>query len=239
MADSAPPGFIMHGARDAMALGLSHIEQQVEGLERAVSENAGLAFDLSKTLIESVCRAILEQRSVAYSPDDDLPKVFRLTCQSLPFLPPEASQDAAARQSLQQTLNGLSTTVHGICELRNHCGFASHGSGGPRTPMEWVQALMTAGAADTIVGFLYRAHMQDRVTPASHALRYEENEDFNVSVDGLHETVRIFSEEFRPSRILFELAPEPYRLYLADFASQEDKESEADMDPGADTTETQ
>jgi len=28
-------------------------------------------------------------------------------------------------------------------------------------------------------------------------------------------------EEFPPSRVLFELAPEPYRVYLADFKSYE------------------
>ena len=27
---------------------------------------------------------------------------------------------------------GLSTAIQGICELRNQCGFASHGSGTPR-----------------------------------------------------------------------------------------------------------
>jgi len=229
----------MHGAREAMVLGLVHIDQQIEGIERAIAENAGLAFDLSKTLIESACRAILEQRSVPYSADDELPKVFRLVCQALPFLPPEASQDADARESLQRTLNGLRTTVQGICELRNHCGFASHGSGGPKAPLEWVQALMAAGAADTIVGFLFRVHSQDRVTPASHALQYDENEDFNASVDETHEMVRIFSEEFRPSRVLYELAPEPYRLYLADFDAQEDEYLAADLAPEPEAVEPQ
>ena len=59
MAAARAPPFVMHGARDAMAGGLAHIEEQVKGIEQAVVENPGLAFDLAKTLIESTCRAVL------------------------------------------------------------------------------------------------------------------------------------------------------------------------------------
>ena len=60
MADGTEiPPFVMHGARGAIAGGLLHIEEQVKGIERAVEENPGLAFDLAKTLIESACRRSL------------------------------------------------------------------------------------------------------------------------------------------------------------------------------------
>ena len=84
MAAPAPQPFVMHGARDAMARGLAHIEEQVKGIEQAVVENPGLAFDLAKTLIESTCRAVLGERSVAYAAADDLPKLFRSATQNLP-----------------------------------------------------------------------------------------------------------------------------------------------------------
>jgi len=84
----APQPFVMHGARDAMSAGLAHIEEQVKGIEQAVVENLGLAFDLAKTLVESTCRAVLGERSVAYAATDDLPKLFKSATQNLPFLPP-------------------------------------------------------------------------------------------------------------------------------------------------------
>src|SRR3990172_7918414 len=138
--------FAMHGARDAIAGGLAHIEEQVKGIERAVVESPGLAFDLAKTLVESVCRAVLSERAIAFSEDDDLPKLFKTATQSMPFLPPEASAEAEIRRSLAQTLNGLHTAIQGLCELRNQCGLASHGSGSPRPSMESVQGLLAAGA---------------------------------------------------------------------------------------------
>src|SRR5258706_15291020 len=119
MAATGNAPFLMHGARDAIASGLSHIEQQVASIELAVVENPGLAFDLAKTLVESVCRTVLGERKIAHSADHDLPTLFKMVSQSLPFLPPEASGEGKIRKSLVQTLSGLHTAIQGICELRN------------------------------------------------------------------------------------------------------------------------
>jgi Abortive infection C-terminus len=224
MADSAGPRFVMLGARAAMEAGLAHIEEQVNAIELAVSENPGLAFDLAKTLVESACRAVLSERSVPFGEADDLPKLFRAVTGVLPFLPVEASGEAQVRQSLAQTLNGLHTAVQGICELRNQCGFASHGSDSPRPVMESIQALLAAQAADAIVGFLVRVHRQDRTPqPQPHAL-YEANPAFNDYVDDVHEMIRIFEAEFRPSEVLYQLEPETYRVYLAEYGTQPESE---------------
>jgi hypothetical protein len=221
MADALTVPFAMHGARDAMTSGLVHIDEQVKAIERAVVENPALAFDLARTIIESVCRAVLSERAIAYSEDDDLPKLFKTISQCLPFLPLTASGETKTRESLSRTLSGLNTAIRGICELRNQCGFASHGSSNPRPAMESVQALLAAEAADTIVGFLHRVHRQDRTPPPSPPPRagYDENTAFNESVDDSFGTIRIFESEFRPSEVLFQMEPETYRVYLAEFAS--------------------
>jgi len=220
MAEALTAPFVMHGARDAIAGGLTHVEQQVKSIEQAVAENPGLTFDLAKTLIESVCRAVLGDRNIAYSEDDDLPKLFKTASQHLPFLPPNASGEAEVRDSLKRTLGGLSTAIQGICELRNQCGFASHGPGSPRPTMESVQALLAAEAADTIVGFLYRVHRQDRTPPPSPRALYDDHPEFNESVDEAHGMIRIYEVEFRPSDVLFQMEPESYRVYVAEFDAE-------------------
>ena len=222
--DSTATSFVMRGTRDAMADGLAHVEQQVQGIERAVIENPGLAFDLAKTLIESTCRAVLEAREIAYEAEEDLPKLFRTVGKSLPFLPPTASQATEVRKSLTQTLNGLSTAIQGICELRNQCGYASHGSGVPRPAMEGTQALLAAQAADAIIGFLYSVHRQDR--PPSVEPTFENNKDFNDYVDDTCGPVTIFDIELNPSEILFQMEPESYWAYLGEFDSGSAEESE-------------
>jgi hypothetical protein len=212
--------FVMHGARNAMTCGLAHIEEQVKCIERAIMENPGLAFDLAKTLVESVCRAVLTERSIPFQPGDDIPKLFRAVTAHLAFVPTTVSGEHEIRRSLERTVNGLHTVILGICELRNQCGFASHGSGNPRPAMESVQALLAAQAADAIIGFLHRVHRQDRTLPPSPRAEYEKNTGFNDYVDEAHGVIRIFETAFRPSDVLFQMEPVTYRVYLADYEAE-------------------
>lgn len=80
--------FIMTSARDAVAGGMRHIEEQIKALEQAVNQNTGLAFDLAKTLVESTCKTIITERNGSFDKDDDLPKLFKTVSNCVPFLPP-------------------------------------------------------------------------------------------------------------------------------------------------------
>jgi Abortive infection C-terminus len=218
MADaSTSSAFVMHGARAAIANGMLHIEEHVKGIERAVDENPGLAFDLARTLIESACRTILGERGITFDLEDDLPRLFRRVTNNLPFLPAPASAETAVRKSLAQTLNGLHTALQGVCELRNACGFVSHGFEAPRPVLETVQALLAAGTADTIIGFLHRVHCQNRVPSPSPPLDYNDNPDFNKYVDEAHDPVRILNSEFKPSEVLYQMERETYRVAVAEY----------------------
>ena len=218
----APPpeeqAFFMLGARAAIAGGMTHISEQVKALEDAVVNNTGLAFDLSKTIIESTCKVIIIKRGQTPDKDDDLPKLFRTVSNLVPFLPTNAANDAEMRKSLQQTLNGMSTALQGVCELRNACGFASHGSAGPRTVMESAQAILAAQAADAIVGFLFRVHKQSLLYVKTTSLEYSSNPDFNDWIDEHSDPVKILNlDPYHPSDVLFSVDQEAYRDLLAEF----------------------
>lgn len=222
--------FRMFSARAAMAEGLSHIEAQVSGLEEAVNENPGLAFDFAKIVVESTCRTILSERQILFAKDDDLPKLFKAVTLNLPLLPFSASTEAEARKRLAQTLGGLHTALLGVCELRNSYGFASHGSEGPRPVMESVQALLAAQAADTIVGFLHRVHCQDRARRTGEKLQFADNAPFNTFVDEANEVVRIFDLKYRPSEVLFGIDKDAYRDLLADFSPKQETSAAAEAE---------
>ena len=234
MAEASRTPFVMHGARDAMAAGLAHLERHVSAIEDAVIKEPGLAFDLARTLLESACRTVLTNRSIPFKDDDDLPHLFKTASTHLPFLPRGTDKNPEIRRSLLQTLNGLHTAVHGICELRNRCGFASHGSATPRPQLESVQAFLAAQAADAIVGFLHRVHLQDRAPLPPPPLRYDDHAAFNESVDEVHGgTIRIFDVELRPSEVLFEMEPQSYGAYLTDFGGN----SQTAADPSTEAAE--
>ena len=222
--------FVMHGARIAVAGGLLHIEEQVKALELAVVENTGLAFDLAKTLIESTCRTIIKERGNTFDKDDDLPKLFKTVSSIVPFLPASLASDAAARKSLQQTLNGLNSAVQGVCELRNAFGFVSHGSEGPRLPMEGVQALLVAQAADAIIGFLYRVHRQDLTRPRAVSLEYDDQPDFNDWIDDQTDPIKILGlPPYRASEVLFNVDKEAYRDLLAHYETEDETDEQTEQ----------
>jgi hypothetical protein len=221
MADAAASPFVMIGAREVLLTGAAHLERQVVALESAASSNPGLAFDLAKTLLESACKTVLSQCACKYENGWDLPKLLKETLNQIQLVPHELDAEAKVADSLRKTAGGLQTTIQGICELRNTHGFASHGKDPAFQDLESVQALLVARAVDAIVSFMFRAHQGYQRQKTQAKLTYADHPEFNEFVDDSNAPVQIFSEEFAPSRVLFEMAPEPYRVYLTEFQQGE------------------
>ena len=228
MLDHTEPSFAMIRARAAIARGLNHIEEQVIAIERAIEENSGLVFDLSKAIVESVCRTILRERGVSYRERDDLPRLFQMVRDNLSVLPEQESQEAAVRDSVVRTLGGLSGTIQGIAELRNQLSFAAHGGDSARPSMEQSHGILAAQSADTIVGFLYHIHAPNQDSTSEAEFSTDRDSDFDSYVDDQYEIVDILGSQFLPSEILFQMEPNSYRIFLADFQDDDpdSKESE-------------
>ena len=224
MADALVSSFVMNGSREVLLTGAAHLERQIVALEAAASSNPGLAFDLAKTLLESACKTVLSERACKYDGGWDLPRLLKETLGQLQLVPGELGGEAGVSDSLRKTAGGLQTTIQGICELRNTHGFASHGKDPTFQELEAVQALLVARAADAIVSFMFRVHHGYQRGQSPGRVAYNDHPKFNEYVDDSHELVQVFREEFSPSRVLFELAPEPYRVYLTEFL-QDEKDS--------------
>ena len=190
------------------------IDQQVRAIEDAIDRVPDFAFDLAKTLVESVCKTILEDIGRPADPNWDAPRIMKETTTFLSMLPPGHPNAAKARDSITKTLNGLHTTLQGLCELRNDYGLSSHGRDAFSARLDLRHATLAAHAADTIVSFLYRTHRDAlRQTPGVR-IRYEDHVNFNEAFDLENETIRLGNLEFLPSRVLFHVDREAYRAAL-------------------------
>ena len=82
-------------------------------LERRASDPTG-AITSARTLIETVCKHILDELKVNYSDTDDLPKLYRLTADSLKLSPSQHTE-----QIFRQILGGCQSVVEGLGAMQN------------------------------------------------------------------------------------------------------------------------
>jgi hypothetical protein len=198
------------------------IDQQVRAIEDAIERVPDFAFDLAKTLVESVCKTILEDIGRPADPKWDAPKIMRETTTVLSMLPPGHPNAANARESITKTLNGLHTTVQGLCELRNDFGLASHGRDGFSARLDLRQATLAAQAADTVISFLYRIHRDALMQTPGARVYYEDHAEFNETFDRDNEIIRLGALELLPSRVLFHTDREAYKTALNDHLTARD-----------------
>jgi len=201
------------GAREAVDLypDAPHLGQQLQALERALEEQSPLVFDLAKSLVEAICRTILTDRGVSFSSKTDAPELLRETQAVLPLVPAGSDVD---RDSVRKTLAGLVTCMHGICELRNAEGLASHGKDAFKEHRALSQAQLAARAASAIVSFLAAVHRGDKTLVGKQRIYLEDYPEFNAYIDGAVGDIQILDYSYQASASLFALDESAYREQL-------------------------
>jgi len=94
-----------------------------KALDRRKSDPEG-AITMARTLMESVCKHILDSSRVDYERDKiELPDLYKLTSKELNIAPSQHTEEV-----FKQILGGVSSVVNGLGALRNRLGDA-HGKG--------------------------------------------------------------------------------------------------------------
>ncbi len=93
-----------------------------KALDRRASDPEG-AITSARTLLESVCKFILDSAEISYEDNFDLPKLYALTAKQLNLSPSQHTE-----QLFKKILGGCQTVVEGIGAIRNQHSDA-HGKG--------------------------------------------------------------------------------------------------------------
>ena len=93
-----------------------------KALDRRASDPEG-AITIARTLLESVCKHILEDASVTYDDSPDITKLYRQTAEHLNLAPSQHTEAV-----FKQILGGCTAVVEGLGALRNRLS-DSHGKG--------------------------------------------------------------------------------------------------------------
>ena len=93
-----------------------------KALQRRHDDPEG-AITAARTLLETVCKRILDEAEEGYDDKDDLPKLYGLTAKKLSLAP-----SAQTEETFKAILGGCHTIVQNLGTLRNKIGDA-HGQG--------------------------------------------------------------------------------------------------------------
>lgn len=124
-----------------------------KALDRRGSDAEG-AITTARTLLETVCKHILDELDVPYADDADLPKLYRLVAEKLKLAPSQHTE-----QIFKQILGGCQTVVEGLGAARNRLS-DSHGQGKRATkpaPRHAELAVNLAGAMAVFLVATYEA----------------------------------------------------------------------------------
>ena len=119
----------------------------MKALDRRIEDPEG-AITIARTLLESVCKRILDEQGATYTGKEDLPKLYRLAASSLSLSPDQHSEDA-----FKAILGGCQTVVNGLGTLRNRLSDA-HGRGGKPVRPAARHAALAVNLAGAMATFL-------------------------------------------------------------------------------------
>lgn len=122
-------------------------EAWTKALDRRKVDPEG-AITAARTLIETVCKHILDDRNITYDRNTDMSELYKLVAKELNLAP-----EQHAEQIFKQILGGCSAIVNGLGTLRNKLGDA-HGTGRKAAKPADRHALLAVNLAGSMSSFL-------------------------------------------------------------------------------------
>lgn len=118
-----------------------------KALDRRANDPEG-AITTAKTLLESVCKRIIDEHGGSYSDHDDLPKLYHTAAERLNLAPSQHTEEV-----FRKILGNCQSVVGNLAGLRNKLG-DSHGQGKRHIKPQARHAELAVNLAGTMAMFL-------------------------------------------------------------------------------------
>lgn len=118
-----------------------------------LKEDPEAAITSARSLVELVCKHILDETSAEYDDAADLPKLYKLTAANLNLSP-----DQHTEQLFKQILGGCQTVIEGLGALRNKLGDA-HGKSKLKARPSERHAALAVNLSGSMCSFLLQTYL--------------------------------------------------------------------------------
>lgn len=145
--------------RASEILSSHYVDRQIRRLRASVESDPELAIGTAKELVETICKAIIEQRAEHDQLNsDDLPSLARAALKSLRLTREDIPEPARGAKTIKRLLSNFGQVVQALAELRNHYG-TGHGKRAGTRSIQPRHARLAVGAASAFATFVLETHV--------------------------------------------------------------------------------
>lgn len=137
-------------------LNSEYISKQIEKITTEIEESPYEAIGKSKELIETICKTIIKRKGESFERDWNIAKLVKTANSLIEFVPEDLPEKDKADKSIKMILSGMSTSIHGLTELRNAYG-SGHGHDSDFIGLETKHAKLCVGFTIEILQFYLEA----------------------------------------------------------------------------------
>ncbi|MCL2369622.1 MAG: abortive infection family protein [Firmicutes bacterium] len=135
-----------------------YLSQQIDIMIAMQKENPTEAIGKAKELVETICKAILDEKNIEYKKADDLSELMGKVVTVLELTPDHISDEKPLSKTIKQVLGNLRAISSGLAELRNPYG-GGHGKSLDYKGLEERHAKLAVGSATILASFLWDSHV--------------------------------------------------------------------------------
>lgn len=134
-----------------------YMSRQIELMVSMQLTNPTNAIGLSKELIESCCKTILDELNIEWGKNDDVPQLANKTLNALNLLPVNVQETDQGAEAIRAVLGNLRAIPTKLAEIRNPFG-SGHGKSASFQGLETRHAKLAVGSSITFVDFIWSTY---------------------------------------------------------------------------------
>ena len=180
---------------------------------------SGLIVGQCKSLVEGLCKSILDESNVPADADINLSKLAKKAVQELAKNSAEWKEQKT-NEAFKKLINSFSLTLENamsaIGTLRNEYCPLAHGRSSQHIPLDFVYAEFVAQQTDAILLFFLKL-LDHSNSLQPEPVSYHENSEFNDYVNDQHGRLDIFEDTYLASEILFQMNKNKYQVAVKEY----------------------
>lgn len=192
----------------------------VESLERSIESLPLTCLANARTMFEAAQSSLCGRLNIPSVANEDFPQTTRRILRALDLSLQGHPQAAQIEAHVKRLLGSISGAASALAELSNIPNLR-HGGALDLPTLERHHAYMLGGLCDALVSFLLDvARSRPDEAPAPPRLSYDDNPDFNATLDGEQPPIEVAGGRFQPGEVLFKLDPILYETALAEWRAE-------------------